>query len=96
MTNTFKLRICPYCGHHGQKLVSSTFEGLHKEDEGSPCVPVIRKLYQVECQCCGAKGPIEFKVEDALWSWNLRHTRPAHDDDQEKIEFIYETESEKE
>ncbi len=81
MKNTFKLRICPYCGHHGQKLVSEQGE---------------RTKYQVECQCCGAKGPIEFKVEDALWSWNLRHTRPAHDDDQEKIEFIYETESEKE
>lgn len=89
-----KVRFCPLCGHHGQKLVSSTFEGLHKDDEGSPCVPVTRVTWQVECQCCGARGPIEFDAECALDSWNFRHVRPAHEDDPEWIDFIYETESE--
>lgn len=89
MKKNIKIRICPFCGHHGQELVSSTYEGLHKEDEGSPCEKVIRTLYQVKCHCCGAIGPVEYEPRYAIESWNLTYDEPAHNDDPMEIDFEY-------
>ena len=51
---------------------------------------VVRKLYQVECKCCGEKGPVECEPRYAIESWNHIHSNPAHDDDQKEIDFEYE------
>ena len=92
---TIKIRICPFCGHHGQEIVYSTYDGLHKEDEGSPCEKVVRKLYQVECKCCGAKGPVEYEPRCAIESWNHIYSKPAHNDDPKEIDFEYFEETER-
>lgn len=69
------VRICPFCGHHGQELVEAFSVG------GRPGGWVVR------CRCCGAVGPVELESGWAVASWNFRHVVPAHGDDGLMVEL---------
>ena len=82
-TNT-KVRICPFCGHHGHNLLHFA---VNVRDEAG--LNETHDIWQMECKCCGAKGPTEYKPRFAIESWNILYDRPAHDDDPTEEDFIY-------
>lgn len=84
-TRKSKVRICPFCGHHGHKLLHDTVKIRYEDGETE-----IRDIYQMECKCCGAKGPTEYSARFAVESWNFLHKKPAHSDDPMEEDFEYE------
>ena len=84
METTMKVKICPFCGHHGHELTTFTvaYDG---EDGGKE----IRRLWQMKCRCCGAMGPTEGDPRFAIESWNILYRNPAHDDDPMEEDFTY-------
>lgn len=55
----------------------------------------IRDIWQMECRCCGARGPTEYEPRFAIESWNAIHKRPAHDDDPMEEDFAFNPKSTK-
>ena len=82
------VRVCPFCGHHGQKLVVVPHHLINR-DEGGEILEEHHELWHVECNCCGARGPEEFEARFAVNSWNINHAKPAHDDDPLFLDFPY-------
>ena len=56
METKAKVRICPFCGHHGHKLLYSTVKVRYEDGEIE-----IQDVWQMECKCCGARGPTEYE-----------------------------------
>ena len=79
------VRICPFCGHHGHKLNHSTVKMRYEDGETE-----VRDIWQMECICCGAMGPTEYRPMFAVESWNYLHEKPAHGDDPLEEAFEYE------
>lgn len=88
MNETVKVRICPFCGHHGHELLHSTVKVRYEDGETEIC-----DIWQMECKCCGARGPTEYEPRFAVESWNMLHRKPAHDDDPMEEDFTYDSES---
>ncbi len=84
MENKAKVRICPFCGHHGHGLLHDTVKVRYEDGETE-----IRDLWQMECKCCGARGPTEYEPRFAIESWNMLYGKPAHNDDPMEDDFIY-------
>ena len=82
---TTDVRICPFCGHHGHNLLCKEVDIRH-EDGGTE----VRHIYQMECRCCGARGPTEYRPMFAVESWNYLHEKPAHSEDPLEEAFEYE------
>lgn len=82
---TTDVRICPFCGHHGHKLNHSTVKMRYEDGETE-----VRDIWQMECICCGAMGPTEYRPMFAVESWNYLHEKPAHGDDPLEEAFEYE------
>lgn len=80
------VRICPFCGHHGQEMVFDDHPITTRGEDGE-VIDEHPGLWRVECRCCGARGPVEYDEEAALTSWNTRHGKPAHNEDPEYAEF---------
>lgn len=77
---TTKVRICPFCGHHGQELI--------REYRGDNTCGT--DVWHIHCKCCHADGPEELEADYAIDSWNHIYKRPAHSDDPMEVEFPYE------
>lgn len=84
MENKVKVRICPFCGHHGHHLLYSTVKVRYEDGETE-----LHDVWQMECGCCGARGPTESDPRFAVESWNFLHKKPAHNDDPMEEEFTY-------
>ena len=83
-----KVKFCPFCGHHGHKLLYSTVKVRYEDGETET-----RDVWQMECRCCGARGPTEYCPEFALESWNIVYGKPAHDDDPVEEDFTFDEET---
>ena len=81
-----KVRICPFCGHHGQQLHVEKHEMNQRWEDGSYDRGTIG-IYSIECKCCGARGPTEYNPRFAVDSWNCLYKKPAHDDDPVETDF---------
>ena len=88
MNETVKVRFCPFCGHHGHELLHSTVKIRYEDGETET-----RDIWQMECRCCGARGPTEYEPRFAVESWNMLHRKPAHNDDPVEEDFTYDSES---
>ena len=84
METKAKVRICPFCGHHGHKLLYSTVKVRYEDGETE-----IHDVWQMECKCCGARGPTEYEPRFAIESWNMLHKKPAHSDDPVEEEMTF-------
>ena len=84
-TTKSKVRICPFCGHHGHELLHSTVKIRYEDGETE-----MRDVWQMECRCCGARGPTEYRPRFAVESWNYMHEKPAHSEDLIEQTFEYE------
>ncbi len=84
METKSKVRICPFCGHHGHNLLH--FNVNVRDEDG---LVEIHDIWQMECKCCGARGPTECEPRFAVESWNIIHRKPAHDDDPMEDDFVY-------
>ena len=85
---TRKVKICPFCGHHGHELLFSTVNVRYEDGERG-----VNDIWQLECKCCGARGPTEYTPELAIESWNLLHRKPAHADDPMEEDFTFDEET---
>ena len=83
-----KVRICPFCGHHGHELLYTTVDVRYEDGEHDT-----NDIWQLECRCCGARGPTEYEPRFAIESWNAINRRPAHDDDQMEEDFTFDADS---
>ena len=90
-SKTSKVRICPFCGHHGHKLNHRTVKMRYEDGETE-----VRDIWQMECGCCGAMGPTEYTPRFAIESWNVLYQMPAHNDDPMEEDFTYDEDSIKE
>lgn len=90
-SKTSKVRICPFCGHHGHKLNHRTVKVRYEDGETE-----VRDIWQMECDCCGAMGPTEYTPRFAIESWNVLYQMPAHNDDPMEEDFTYDEDSIKE
>lgn len=84
MEITTKIKFCPFCGHHGHQLLYDTAKVRYEDGETE-----IQDIWQMECKCCGARGPTESEPRFAIESWNLLYRKPAHNDDPVEEEFSY-------
>lgn len=81
-----KVRVCPFCGHHGQELhveprdITYTWEDASQEKKHIG-------VYSIHCRCCGARGPEEYNPRFAIDSWNCFYKKAAHDDDPIEVDF---------
>lgn len=85
---TMKVKICPFCGHHGHGLLYSTVNVRYEDGERD-----VRDIWQLECRCCGARGPTEYIPRFAIESWNVLHKKPSHDDDPMEEDFTFDEDS---
>ena len=83
-TTKSKVKFCPFCGHHGHQLLYDTAKVRYEDGETE-----IQDIWQMECKCCGARGPTEYTPEFAIDSWNMLYWHPAHNDDPVEEEFSY-------
>jgi Lar family restriction alleviation protein len=60
-----ELGICPFCASSISSVARIEMT-LHYE-------------YHVKCENCGASGPINLSVPDAMKSWNTRREEPLND-----------------
>lgn len=81
---TMKVKFCPFCGHHGHNLLHFTVN-----DRNEDGLIETHDIWQMECKCCGAKGPIEYNQRFAIESWNIIYRHPAHDDDPMEEDFTF-------
>ena len=79
-----KVKFCPFCGHHGHELLHSTVDVRYEDGEHE-----IRDIWQMECKCCGARGPTEYEPRFAIESWNTIHKSLAHKDDPMEEDFAF-------
>ena len=84
METKSKVKICPFCGHHGHKLLYDTVKVRYEDGETE-----IHDIWQMECKCCGARGPTESEPRFAIDSWNVLYKKPAHNDDPMEEDFEY-------
>ena len=84
METTMKVKICPFCGHHGHKLLYSTVNVRYEDGERD-----VNDIWQMECKCCGARGPTEYTPRFAIESWNVLYRHPAHNDDPMEEDFTF-------
>lgn len=81
-----KVRICPFCGHHGQELHVEPHELSERWEDGTVDKTLVG-IYSVKCHCCGARGPEEYNPRFAIDSWNCVCKKPAHSDDPMEVDF---------
>ena len=81
---TMKVRICPFCAHHGHRLNYRPVKVRQEDGETE-----VHDVWQMECRCCGAMGPTESRPDLAIESWNMLQTRPAHSDDPLEEDFTF-------
>ena len=84
-TKTAKVRFCPFCGHHGHRLLHDVVNTRYEDGSTEE-----RSIWQMECECCGARGPTEYTPDFAVESWNAIYRNPAHDDDPVDEDFEFE------
>lgn len=85
---TIKARICPFCGHHGHELLYFTVDIRYEDGEHD-----VNDIWQMECRCCGARGPTEYTPRLAVESWNALYRKPAHGDDPIEVDFTFDADS---
>ena len=84
MKTKLEVRICPFCGHHGHELLHTTVDVRYEDGEHD-----VNDIWQMECKCCGARGPTEYDPRLAAESWNFICQKPAHEDDPMMEEFSF-------
>lgn len=84
METKSKVRICPFCAHHGHRLNYRPVNVRYEDGETE-----VHDVWQMECRCCGAMGPTESRPDLAIESWNMLQTRPAHSDDPLEEDFTF-------
>ena len=85
---TMKVKICPFCGHHGHELLYFTKTVMYKDGEYD-----VKDIWQMGCKCCGARGPTEYSPRFAIESWNMIYHKPAHGEDPKEVYFDFDEDS---
>ena len=84
METKSKVKICRFCGHHQHELLHNTVKVRYEDGTCEKC-----DIWQMECGCCGSRGPTEYDPRSAIESWNMIYSKPAHNDDPMEEDFTY-------